>query len=121
MCAAFGAAMDDDLNTPQAVAALAGLVNAGNKLLEAGAGSLATRTKLKDVRHALLDLGGVFGLFGERGGDERLSDDIRGMIEERERARNTGDYAEADRIRAELAGRGIILEDGPEGTTWRKE
>jgi cysteinyl-tRNA synthetase len=42
------------------------------------------------------------------------------MIEERSTARGAKDFAEADRIRDELAAQGVLLEDGPEGTTWKR-
>jgi cysteinyl-tRNA synthetase len=54
-----------------------------------------------------------------RGGTED-SDAIEAAIQERLSARKTRDFARADAIRADLAGRGIILEDGPGGTTWRR-
>ena len=47
-------------------------------------------------------------------------DDIDRMIEERSTARGAKDFAEADRIRDELASQGVLLEDGPEGTTWKR-
>jgi cysteinyl-tRNA synthetase len=47
-------------------------------------------------------------------------DEIERLVREREQARQRKDYAAADRIRAELDARGIVLEDGPTGTQWRK-
>jgi cysteinyl-tRNA synthetase len=102
----FRAAMDDDFNT------------AGG--LAARAGGLAA---------ALRDMGGVMGILQEdaeawfKHVDETgtLSDaDIDGLIESRNRARADKDWAEADRIRDELAAAGIVLEDGSGGTTWRR-
>ena len=46
---------------------------------------------------------------------------INALIEQRKAARANKDFAESDRIRDELAAQGIVLEDGPEGTTWRRE
>ena len=51
---------------------------------------------------------------------EVSSSRIDSLIEQRSRARKSRDFAEADRIRDELATQGIVLEDGPEGTTWRR-
>ena len=47
--------------------------------------------------------------------------EIEDMIVRRKAARGERDFAEADRIRAELAAKGVVLEDGPDGTTWRRE
>jgi cysteinyl-tRNA synthetase len=107
----FKAAMDDDFNTPEAVAALfdlAGRVNAGDKRLAP----------------QLRALGGVLGILQRspeaffQGGLDSTA--IDAMIRAREAARKRRDFAEADRLRTELLGRGVVLEDGPRGTTWRR-
>ena len=110
----FKAAMDDDFNTPQAVAELQGLAN------EIFSGNSTAGTQLKA-------LGGVLGLlqrdpteFLHSGRDGPSEAEIAQKIEARLAARKAKDYAEADRIRKELETAGVILEDGPKGTTWRR-
>jgi cysteinyl-tRNA synthetase len=109
--ARFKTAMDDDFNTPEAVAVLfdlAAKVNAGEKAL---AGELRA-------------LGGILGIL-QRGADAFFQGGldaagIQSMIDAREAARKRRDFAEADRIRKELLRKGIMLEDGPKGTAWRR-
>jgi len=112
----FREAMDDDFNTPEAIAVLFDLAR------EIGRG-----------RHELVvllrSLGAVLGLlqrdaqqFLQAGPGRTLADDeIRQRIEARLAARGQKNYVEADRIRAELDAAGIVLEDGPGGTTWRRK
>ncbi|MET0072096.1 MAG: cysteine--tRNA ligase [Candidatus Thiodiazotropha sp.] len=121
----FQDAMDDDFNTPEALAVLFDLVREINRLKETdsmAAASLAAR---------LRDLGGILGILQDdaesylRGAapvDEGgLNDEaIEAMIQARIDARTEKNWAEADRIRDELQAAGIILEDGPQGTTWRR-
>ena len=69
-------------------------------------------------------LGAFDGVLGtgllEAGGEESLDEEVARLIEERNEARKNRDFAAADRIRDDLKARGIILEDGPGGTTWKK-
>ena len=112
----FKAAMDDDFNTAEAVAELHRLAN------------LSFHGETRAVSQ-LKALGGVLGLLQRdpreflQGGPSvsTLSDgDIQSRIEARLAARKQKNYAEADRIRKELAEAGVILEDDPKGTTWRR-
>jgi cysteinyl-tRNA synthetase len=107
----FKAAMDDDFGTPEAVAVLfelANRVNSGERVL---AGQLKA-------------LGGVLGLL-QRAPNEFLAgkaeDWILQAIADREAARKRKDYAAGDRIRKELADKGIVLEDKGGKTTWRRQ
>jgi cysteinyl-tRNA synthetase len=122
----FQAAMDDDFNTAEALAVLFDLAREINKAREtdnqraAGLGALLRR------------LGGVLGLLqadpegylkgGETGSEDGLSDaEIEDLIEARQQARQDKNWAESDRIRDQLQEAGIILEDGAQGTTWRRQ
>ncbi|MCK9984139.1 MAG: cysteinyl-tRNA synthetase [Azoarcus sp.] len=114
----FREAMDDDFNTAEAVAVLFDLANDANRN-----GSAAMAAQLKG-------LGGVLGLLGrdplaflQRGTSEAGSDEageIEALIEQRVQAKKARNFAEADRIRADLLARGIALEDTPHGTLWRR-
>jgi cysteinyl-tRNA synthetase len=114
--ARFRAAMDDDFNTPEALAVLFELAGDAN------------RTGSSEAVGLLRALGGVLGLLDRdaevflRGGlpDGWTPERIEQMIAARTAAKQARNYVEADRVRDELADAGIVLEDGPQGTTWRR-
>ncbi len=112
--AKFKAAMDDDFNTPEAIAVLFELANDLNKDKSA-----ATATLLKQLAAiiGLLQRDPESFMQGETGNSDL---DIESLINARIAAKTAKNYAEADRIRKELAEAGIILEDTPQGTTWRR-
>jgi cysteinyl-tRNA synthetase len=112
----FRAAMDDDFDTPAALAYVFELVRRANTALDSGAAAEAA-SLLATVR----ELCGAFGLTIDDGGDPGGGDaEIDALVAARDAARAGRDFAEADRIRAELSAQGVTLEDGPSGTTWHR-
>ncbi|MDZ7791383.1 MAG: cysteine--tRNA ligase [Xanthomonadales bacterium] len=113
------AALEDDLTTPTALAELNSLARRLSSAEESEQPELAARLT------ATADLLGLLqadpeAWFKQRPGSDSVdADEIEGLIEQRNAARKSRDFATADRIRDELAERGIELEDGPEGTRWR--
>jgi len=115
----FMGAMNDDFNTPEAIAVLFDLANETNKKsLEQGA-------------NLLKELGGILGLLQQDPqqyfqGDTSLGDSvytseqIENFIQERVTARKEGDYTKADQIRKDLFNAGVVLEDNSQGTGWRR-
>ena len=114
----FLAALGDDINTPRAIAALFRLGRQANTATDP-----AERRRIKGTLLASGALLGILQQDCERwfvGADETDAARMGAMVEERARARAERRFGDADRIRDELAARGIMLEDGPEGTRWRR-
>jgi cysteinyl-tRNA synthetase len=119
----FTLAMDDDFNTPEAIAVLFDLAREINRLKEAqpaAADFLALKLK---------NLGGILGILqsdpevflqGAIDDEDFEADRVHALIVERNRARMAKDFKGSDEIRDQLLDEGIILEDGPGGTTWRR-
>lgn len=105
-------AMDDDLNTADAVAAIFELVKAFNTNLNGD----SSKEILKKSMDLMMELAGVMGILSKE--KDVINDDIEALIQERTQARQNKDWATADRIRDELAARGIVLEDTPQGIKW---
>ena len=114
--AAFTAAMDDDFGTPAAVAAVFDAVRGANAALDAGDTGLAA-ARLGAVEELLGALG--FGPPGPRRGVTTTTRSTR-WCADRDAARPARDFATADRIRDELARRGITIEDSASGSTWHR-
>jgi cysteinyl-tRNA synthetase len=112
--AEFRAAMDDDFGTPEAMAVVFRLARDTNSAIDEGDVERAA-SGLVTVR----ELTGALGLELDDGGGAGDAE-IDALVQRRETARSARDFAEADRIRAELADRGITLEDTPTGTTWHR-
>ena len=116
--ARFRAAMDDDFNTAEAFAILFELANELNK-----SRSAQTAAQLKNLATVLglLERDAEDFLQGEQiAGDGYSPDEIEQLIQHRLVARGNKNFAEADRIRKDLLDNGIVLEDGPQGTIWRR-
>ncbi|KPP99026.1 cysteine--tRNA ligase [Marinobacter sp. HL-58] len=119
----FAEAMDDDFNTAGAIAVLHAVANEINQHRREGRDEQASEQAAVLVR-----LGSILGLlqqdpesfFQADTGSELSADDIEAMIQARADARKRKDFAEADRIRDELAEKGVILDDSREGTSWRR-
>ncbi|GMA29384.1 hypothetical protein GCM10025874_26370 [Arenivirga flava] len=120
---AFGAAMDDDLGVPQALAELHGAVRSGNAALDAG--------RMDEARERAAETAAMLGALGldprdpawaaggagpEAAALEAL---VRDLLEQRQAARAAKDYAGADGVRDRLAAAGITIEDTPSGAQWR--
>ncbi len=112
---AFEAAMEDDFNTADAIAAVFDLVKFANTTADA-AGSKEYLGALYDLLVKLTD---VLGLIVEKK-EEILDEEIEALIEERQAARKAKNFARADEIRGELAAKGIVLLDTREGVKWKK-
>ena len=111
----FIAAMDDDLNTADALAAIFMLVRDINTLIAEGAGKAA----LEACADMFDQLTGVLGLVYNRK-TEALDSDIEALIEQRTAARKAKDFKTADEIRDKLKAMGIVLEDTPQGVKWTR-
>ena len=113
--AGFEAAMDDDLDTPRALAAMLTFTKDANSMVDSGEmGEAGARAALDALRKADSVLGIVD--FGE----EELEPELAALLKEREGARRRKDFAESDRLRARLLAAGVEVEDTPQGTRWKR-
>lgn len=122
--ARFKDAMDDDFNTPEAMAVLFELAREINRLREHDAVSAAQAAAL------LVELGGVLGLIQSTAENYLkaapsakglAAEDVEALVAQRTEARANKDWAESDRLRDLLKEQGIVLEDSAKGTSWRRE
>jgi cysteinyl-tRNA synthetase len=113
--------MDDDFNTPEALAVLFEQAREANRAREAGEDpAVAAATLRRLAGHLGLLQRDPEDFFQAGGGDGPSAEEVEALIEQRRQARADKDFATADRIRDELAEQGVVLEDGPQGTTWRR-
>ena len=113
---AFVEAMDDDFNAQNAMTAVYALIELANLY------SQAEEVKTDTVNFVLKQIKDLMNVFGVDGLEQAplLDADVDALIKERDAARETSNFARSDEIRDELAARGIILEDTPQGTRWRR-
>jgi cysteinyl-tRNA synthetase len=111
----FETAMDDDLNTAGALGALFTFIREGNIALDEGR---ILAGDAEGVKTALMKIDPVLDIFPKR--EANLDAEIAALLAARNAARKARNFGESDRIRDELVSRGIVLEDTPGGTRWRK-
>ena len=108
--------MDDDFNTPLAIAALHELVKAINTARDSG----ATDAQLETAQKTLRELTDVFGLrLQEKQGSSDAEAQVNALIAERNEARKQKQWALSDQIRDKLKELGVTIEDSKDGTKWR--
>ena len=115
MTAKFEAAMEDDFNTADAIAAVFELVKFANSNSSAG----NTAEYLNALKAKITALTDVLGLITEKE-SEMLDEEIENLIAQRQQARKDRDFAKADEIRDTLLAKGIVLEDTREGVRWKR-
>ena len=115
MTAKFEAAMEDDFNTADAIAAVFELVKFANSNSSAG----NTAEYLNALKAKITALTDVLGLVTEKEA-EMLDEEIENLIAQRQQARKDRDFAKADEIRDTLLAKGIVLEDTREGVRWKR-
>ena len=115
----FIEAMEDDLNTADALSALFDLARDINSTLNAS--SAPSKELCSYALDLFNELAGVLGLLYNQKDNQLLDEEVEKLIEQRNEARKNKDWATADRIRDELKARHIVLEDTPQGVKWKVE
>ncbi|MCC7178677.1 MAG: class I tRNA ligase family protein, partial [Acidobacteria bacterium] len=120
--AAFDEALSDDLNTSAGLAAMFDLVRTVNTAIDQKA---IGEPDVATIRNAFAHFDKVLGVLSLRRDEDRRppipEEEIAAAIEARQAARRARNFAEADRIRDEMAAKGVIFEDGPQGTRWKRK
>ncbi len=124
--------LDDDLNTPQALAEISSIASKARQLLAPPGGPSVERTEeitsqLRQAKAHLLGAGLAIGLLQQtpdvwfaRGASNDDDARIQSLVDERNTSKAARDFARADAIRKQLADEGILLEDTPQGVTWKR-
>jgi cysteinyl-tRNA synthetase len=115
----FEDAMDDDLNLPEAMGAVFTGLREINRLLDTGAVSEETKVGMQHLIKQVDDVLGVLELV-DRDRQRGLTDEEQQLLTARARARESRDFGESDRLRDELAKRGVAVEDTAQGQRWRR-
>jgi cysteinyl-tRNA synthetase len=120
---AFAAAMDQDLNSSVALAALHELVSRVNARLHELEGRPISQAEQAAALRAFERIDGVFGFVALSERENVVDDDLAAWVEERiearQAARRARDFGQADAIRDEIAARGVTIEDTPQGPRWK--
>lgn len=114
----FIAAMDDDINVQNGIATVYELVKYANIYAQE---KEVSQSALKNIKNELATLMSVFGVKLVASDNQIDDEKIKQLIEERNQARKNKDFARSDQIRDDLKKQGIILEDTPQGTRYKKE
>jgi cysteinyl-tRNA synthetase len=114
---AFEKALFDDLNTPEALAAVHVFVGEANALL---AGGSLTRAGAAGLRAQIESMDAVLGVLVPAKSEDQLSPEEQALFDERQEARRNRDFKRGDEARKKLEAMGVILEDTPKGTRWRR-
>ena len=119
--AGFDEAMDDDLNLPEAMGAVFAALREVNRVLDSASISESARDAVYAMLGEVDDVLGVFPLVDRaRHAGGGLDAEEQELFDRRARARSARDFAEADRLRDQLANRGIAVEDTPSGQRWKR-
>ena len=113
----FETALDDDLDINTALASLFEFIREVNKLIDE---NKLSKQEARMVRELMLKFDKVLGVIGEEEKEEELPKEIMELIRKREEARKRKEWETADQIREKLREMGIIIEDTPTGTKWRR-
>jgi cysteinyl-tRNA synthetase len=114
----FEAALDDDLNTSEALGALFVLIKQSNVALDAGEVHEADRNEIFTWLKIIDERLAIIPVMEE---SVQADEEIESLIAQRNEAKRNRDFAASDRIRQELQDRGILIEDTREGTRWRRK
>ena len=115
----FIEAMDDDFNTPVALSRLFGFAREANNYLNSP--SIKNKEVLEKILKYYQELAGdILGILKVFDQEESFEEEIKKLIERREKARKKRNWVESDQIRDRLKEKGILLEDTPEGVRWKK-
>ena len=105
--------MDDDFNTADGIAVIFDLI----REINTNVNEETTKQTLQEAYNLFIELTSVLGLLSKK--EEILEEDIKRLIEERQKARKEKNFELSDKIRDNLKEKGIILEDTPQGVKWR--